>query len=419
MYSKMHNMLPFRGLGLGALLLGVPTLAQSGSAMVQQYCSSQNTGSGFSAVTDIYQSNGLCHDTCLAEYAFAVVQYQQCWCTNVAPGDTTSVSNCNQDCPGYPDEKCGKSDSGLFGYIALNRSPSSTAGGTSASRTSTRQSSTTVPSSTQEPETSYVSITVTQSADVSISFVTPTRSSTTTSSTRTRTTSTSETPETTLEPVTSVIMTTISGAIVTQTVTSTPVPAPESNEGGQQPLQRNDDLSGGAIAGIVIGVLVGIAAIVAALFFLWRRRKQSQAADNGVPPSAGGKRLGRNVSVLSKAGLLNRTQPGMGEREHDDPYYVTPATGQNSVRHSMLFGPMGGEAVNPASPLGSSHGSDQSRRASKPMVYDQRLNPSALFANAEANGSRISMQDQQDYSRPLGVMNPDPRPSFESRISKH
>lgn len=212
-------------------------------------------------------------------------------------------------------------------------------------------------------------------------------------------------------------MTTISGAVVTQTVTSTPLPAPQSNESAQQPLGRHDGMSGGAIAGVVIGVLAALAAIAAAAFLLWRRRKASEQSEAGGPPtSAGSSRLGRNVSVLSKAGLLTGTRPSMGEARDD--YYASQPAGQTSVRHSMMFGSGMAHGVDPASPLGSSHGSDQTRRMSKPMVYDQRLNPSALFANAEANGSRISMQDQQDYSRPLGVMNPDPRPSFESRISK-
>lgn len=211
-------------------------------------------------------------------------------------------------------------------------------------------------------------------------------------------------------------MTTISGAVVTQTVTSTPVAASESNDGGQQPLHRKDGISGGAIAGIVIGVIAALAAIAAAALLLWRRRKAAEESEPGAPPSTGSKRLGRNVSVLSKAGLLTGNRPSMGENRDD--YYATQPTGQNSVRHSMMFGPGMAQGVDPSSPLGSSHGSDQTRRTSKPMVYDQRLNPSALFANAEANGSRVSMQDQQDYSRPLGVTNPDPRPSFESRISK-
>lgn len=89
-------------------------------------------------------------------------------------------------------------------------------------------------------------------------------------------------------------------------------------------------------------------------------------------------------------------------------------TGRNSVRHSMMFGAGATvEGVSPVSPLGSSQDnvSAGSRRHSKPLVYDQRLNPSALFANADANGSRVSIQDQHDYSRPLGVINPDFRAS--------
>jgi hypothetical protein len=112
--------------------------------------------------------------------------------------------------------------------------------------------------------------------------------------------------------------------------------------------------------------------------------------------------------------------------------FVTPANGSHSVRHSMLFasGGHGEGGVQPESPLDSSDGrsghgigaagvatTTSSRRNSRPLVYDQRLNPSALFANHD-NGSRISMQDQQDYSRPLGVMNPDTRASFESRRSR-
>ncbi|KAF7192682.1 hypothetical protein HII31_05999 [Pseudocercospora fuligena] len=281
-----------------------------------------------------------------------------------------------------------------------------------------KQSSTTAPSSTTEPQTSTVSIsiTVTPSQEVSVSYVTrtPTTSSTTRSSTSsTSTSSTTETPVAVV-PVTSVIRTVISGAIVTQTVTSTPVAAGGAN---QEPenlhLHRNDSLSGGAIAGIVIGVLAALALIGVGAFLLWRRKRRQDGEESGTGNT---KNLGRNVSVLSKAGLLARnTRPSMGERDHDDNMYQT---GQNSVRHSMMFGPGAAEGVSPVSPLGSSDGSSHSRRMSKPMVYDQRLNPSALFANQEANGSRISMQDAQDYTRPLGVMNPDVRASFESRVSR-
>lgn len=173
---------------------------------------------------------------------------------------------------------------------------------------------------------------------------------------------------------------------------------------------RRSGLSGGAIAGIVIGALVGLAALLLAAFLLWRRKKQ-QDAENAAPGSGKPK---RTTSVLSKTGLLSRgtARPtSMAENNHYDEGY-------SSVRHSMLFGGAGA-TVEPSSPLGGSQSNGSStRRHSRPLVYDQRLNPSALFANAEANGSRVSMQDTQDYSRPLGVTNPDIRASFDSRVSE-
>lgn len=97
-------------------------------------------------MTNIYNSNGACHDQCIDDYAFAVVQYQSCWCSNYIPADQENVSECSTACPGYPDESCGNSDSGLFGYIQLSISPSGTAGG-SSSASSTQASSSSSPSS--------------------------------------------------------------------------------------------------------------------------------------------------------------------------------------------------------------------------------------------------------------------------------
>ncbi len=177
-------------------------------------------------------------------------------------------------------------------------------------------------------------------------------------------------------------------------------------------MKAKSGLSSGVVAGIVIGSLLGLAALLLAAFLLYRRRKRSDAE-----AAAGSTRPKRTTSVLSRTGLLSRGRPqSMAENPFDnpDPY----AAGAASVRHSVLFG--AGATIEPSSPLGGSQDNlgAGSRRPSKPLVYDQRLNPSALFANAEANGSRVSMQDQQDYSRPLGVANPDVRPSFDSRISR-
>jgi hypothetical protein len=177
------------------------------------------------------------------------------------------------------------------------------------------------------------------------------------------------------------------------------------------PVQQRP-LSIGAVAGIVVGSLIGLTAILLAAFLFWRRKKiqDSEQVTDTTPT----RRPRRNTSVLSKTGLLSRNRPqSMSENNYDDNVY---GTGGNSVRHSMMFGAGATvEAVSPVSPLGGSQENISSRRHSKPMVYDQRLNPSALFANADANGSRVSIQDQNDYSRPLGVMNPDFRASFDSR----
>lgn len=100
-------------------------------------------------VTDIYQSNGACQKTCVGNYAFAIVQYQQCWCSNYAPADQLDLSQCNAPCPGYPDDKCGDKDDGLFGYIKLNLSPSGTQGSGSGSAESSTSSA--AQSSTQQP----------------------------------------------------------------------------------------------------------------------------------------------------------------------------------------------------------------------------------------------------------------------------
>ncbi|KAK1820738.1 hypothetical protein LTR12_004902, partial [Friedmanniomyces endolithicus] len=234
-------------------------------------------------------------------------------------------------------------------------------------------------------------------------------------------------------PVTSLRVVTLSGAIVTQTVTSTPFVAPTSTP-DLQSLQRSH-LSPGAIAGITLGTLLALALLLLA-FLLLRRRNQhrdTELAAAGIAHAGGPTSPRRNISVLSRTGLLSRggrpTSMAETHAYYDDAGGSGGALGlhtggQNSVRHSLLFGGggvAGAGGVSPVSPLGSTHDEhDGGRPYSRPMVYDQRLNPSALFANAEGNGSRISMQDQRDYSRPLGVANPDVdvvRGSFESRVS--
>jgi cell wall integrity and stress response component len=187
---------------------------------------------------------------------------------------------------------------------------------------------------------------------------------------------------------------TVSGGPVTQTVTSTAVVTP-----GAASLRGTEQkgISGGTVAGAVIGAVAGVALLLAGAFFLWRR-KQSEAADPESPRSGSGsgsarRRMERNTSVLSKTGLLSSVGTAADmEKFHDESAAGHKYHGSEST------------APIPNSP-------DGDRRNSRPLVYDQRLNPAALMEHWERNGSRASigtMQDQRDYSRPLGVTNPDP-----------
>jgi cell wall integrity and stress response component len=109
-----------------AVLAALAAWAPAATARDADMCSTLNTGSG-SANMSIFQTVGLCYDFCIGDYAYAVVNYQSCWCTNWEPAETTEVDmdECDRSCPGYPDEKCGGAKN-RFGYIALGMAPSGT-----------------------------------------------------------------------------------------------------------------------------------------------------------------------------------------------------------------------------------------------------------------------------------------------------
>lgn len=74
----------------------------------------------------IYQTQGLCRDECTGKYAFAVLNYQSCWCTNYEPAKSDKVGDdeCDTKCPAYS-EWCGGKD-GRYGYLALGKTPEGT-----------------------------------------------------------------------------------------------------------------------------------------------------------------------------------------------------------------------------------------------------------------------------------------------------
>jgi hypothetical protein len=144
----------------------------------QSYCSSLNTGSDDQVYTWPFQSNGNCTNHCKEEgtYAFAVLQYTDCWCSNYAPGVEANMDDCRKDCPGFPDEKCGNKDLDLFMYIEMDGKVSGTIGGSqptssAAAPSETQAESTKAPTSAPAPPPV---VTVTPDPEIVTSVVTAT-----------------------------------------------------------------------------------------------------------------------------------------------------------------------------------------------------------------------------------------------------
>ncbi|KAH7379422.1 hypothetical protein DE146DRAFT_625730 [Phaeosphaeria sp. MPI-PUGE-AT-0046c] len=331
-------------------LLATPALCADWN---EAYCSNQNTGS-----TDVYSnqfmSNGNCTTHCRdlgSPYAFAVIQYKDCYCSNLIPRAQDDVSRCRKDCPGYGEENCGSIDDGLYIYIQNGRPSGTAPGPTSAQPTSKSVSSSAPPPPpATTPDTSSSSRRIFAGCRCYTSFFC------------------------------------FSFHRCTVFLHCTSSSAPLTMKSG------DDGPNIGAIAGGVVGGVLGLLAIVGGLvFFLWRRRKhqrEAQESDIGGSSSGG---ITRNTSTMSKAGLLGTS------REINHPY--PPQIATNMSTQNSRYGDH--ESISPIS----------NRRNSQPLVIDSRLNPNAVMTFAGASMSResvASLDDSRDYGRQLNVRNPDP-----------
>jgi cell wall integrity and stress response component len=341
---------------LGALLT-LLAVALHASALDTAYCSNQNTGSDSSPTFDNFQSNGLCHDACVGSYAFAILQGKNCWCSDYIPSNQVSTGKCSEECAGYPTDLCGSQASGLFGYIALNKKPAGTAG---ASSNAVKTSKTPAVTSTSAP----------------LSSPKPTAPG---------------------SPVTSVFVVTQSGSVVTQTVTSMPSTPANALLG----KEKSSKIAPGYIAAAVIASVAGIILLALALFWIWRRRQIAADDEKYAQNMRHTPDLDRNVSVHSKAGLLDSS---FSSPTYPAASYPPTITTQFSTPHLNVSS---SDGISPIS-------AGDERRLSRPRLTDQRLNPD-IFMRHE-NGSRSSIrtiEDNRDYGRLLKVMNPDaPRKSF-------
>ncbi|KAK7538540.1 uncharacterized protein J3D65DRAFT_552307 [Phyllosticta citribraziliensis] len=340
----------FQRLLLLALFLG------QARGLSQTYCSGQNTGASNFQDTYTFQSNGHCYNECKENFAFAIVQGKNCWCSNYAPSDQKDTTKCDTTCPGYGYESCGNSDDNLYGYIRADTPISGTAAASTAAKTSAQSSASTSSAATAE-----------SSAKSESTLSTSIKSS---------------------SAVTSVTVVTQGGNVITQTVTSVPgANSTSADSRDSRPASRNS-VSGGQIAGAVVGGLAGVALIVGIATWILLRRRNAQNAgrdengDANHPPQ-------RNVSTLSRTGLLKSA-------ERDYSTTLPPI----NTRHSSND-PSGTETMTPMS--------ERDRRNSRPVFQDPRLNPYPYHVdNNNSHASIVSIEDNRDYTRTLNVRNPDP-----------
>ncbi|ORY65230.1 uncharacterized protein BCR38DRAFT_193436 [Pseudomassariella vexata] len=243
-------------------LLSVATMRTAAASTDMVYCASINTAST-SANFSTFQSDGLCYEFCIDDYAFAIVQENNCWCSNYVPATHVDINDCDTACPGYPSDTCGGDD--LWGYMSLDKSPSGTSGAATATTAAT---------------TTKTKVSATDKATTK----TPNEDSTTTA-----------------VPSISVATITQGGSISYQTVTVVPTATPVSSDtSSAETTSSKNGLSTGQAVGVAVGVLGGVLILAAIGVFMWLRRKRlQQEADN------------ENSTRGSSAGMMSTPQTEM------------------------------------------------------------------------------------------------------------
>ncbi|KAK7420065.1 Cell wall integrity and stress response component 4 [Neonectria punicea] len=240
-------MFPLRqsALTLGVLFLLATPWSPVTTALDLDMCASLNTGST-ERNTSIYQTNGLCHDFCIDDYAFAITQANSCWCSNYAPAksEQESVSSCDTPCPAYPAEDCG--GDGLYGYLSLGGVlPSGTQGADSSSTTESDETST-------ESETTETSESTSES-------------------------STSTADEN--QPTSEVQTVTAGGTVRTVTIGPTSTGTTASENAGVR--VKSSGLGTGQVVGIVVGVIGAVIIAAGLALFMWFRRRKQRNQQEG------------------------------------------------------------------------------------------------------------------------------------------
>lgn len=234
MFSPNRNALS------ASLLFLLVSWAPLASSLDISYCASFNTGETPSN-RSIYQTNGLCHDHCVGDYAFAITQDKLCWCSNYAPSKSSQedISKCDKTCPAWPGEFCG--GDGVYGYVPLEIEPSGSRGPSPSSTKTEKEEETSTeaePTSTEEEE------------------------ATTTSATK---------------GPSSIVQTVTAGGTI-RTVTVAPTQQTAGTQASESAGEATDKggMNTGQVVGIVVGVIVAVIGAAALALFFWFRRKKQQ-----------------------------------------------------------------------------------------------------------------------------------------------
>lgn len=160
------------------------------------------------------------------------------------------------------------------------------------------------------------------------------------------------------------------------TITSTASVHPSSDATLEQGRSSPSGANAGRTASIAIGAVVGLAATMGLIFWVYVRRRRRNQSRSGTPDSYRGnvsKGTPRRVaSQMSQAGLINKK-----------PRIITTSL--------------------PGGSSGNSAGTTLSQSNRYSLPTDIRLNPDAIYTHEEAQQSSVSLQDNRDYSRQLHV----------------
>ncbi|KAG9247174.1 hypothetical protein BJ878DRAFT_217312 [Calycina marina] len=369
----------------------VSTVAATGTV---RYCSSLNTGSTFTGVVDEFQSYGACFTTCDIDndYAFAIIQGNECWCSDYAPGVTTDTDDCNETCPGYEDDICGAD--GLFAYYTMNKAVSGTIGASSstAATTSTTPIPVTPEPALAQTKTVFITRSPAEPTSTEVPTVSITKTTSTTAASTPAVTTKDSSPTTTLNwtptPVTS--LETINSIV--RTVTAIPSVSPAAAESSSVDVAGNS--SGGGIgakgiAGISIGTIALAALVFSGFFFLWRRKKrQLHKAEEE-------RAANQEIEERKRSSTAGLRETSMGRTMSQGSRFVLGTNGKTLV---------GGFEPQPVERTGS--GDRMSLQGFKDV--DPRLDPFGVHY-ARSRESLNTINDHEDYSRKiLRTTNPDP-----------